>query len=147
MPDICHIIVAGNTMEPREMVWSHEGAGRRGNKKCLEVKRMTEFETIITELVVNGGNGRSKALEAVRAARRGQMEQARKLLKESEEAIARAHQFQTTMLQESLNMETGEAKEGVSLLVVHGQDHLMDAMVVRDLVSEMIEMYDLIHQK
>lgn len=108
---------------------------------------MTEFETIITELVVNGGNGRSKALEAVRAARRGQMDQARELLKESGEAIGKAHEFQTTMLQKSLNPETKEAGEGVSLLVVHGQDHLMDAMVVRDLAAEMIEMYEMIHQK
>lgn len=108
---------------------------------------MTEFETIITELVVNGGNGRSKALEAVRAARKGHMDQARELLKESGESIARAHEFQTAMLQESLNMDTGKAKEGVSLLVVHGQDHLMDAMVVRDLASEMIEMYNIIYNK
>ena len=108
---------------------------------------MLELETIITELVVNGGNGRSKAREAVRAARNNQMEQAEALLKESNEAIAKAHEFQTTMLQNSLNMEEGQEEAGVSLLIVHGQDHLMDAMVVRDLAVELIEMYRVIRAK
>lgn len=108
---------------------------------------MTELETIITELVVNGGNGRSKALEAVRAARNNQMERAEELLKESNEAIAKAHEFQTTMLQNSLNLEDGTGENGVNLLVVHGQDHLMDAMVVRDLAVEMIEMYRVMRAK
>lgn len=108
---------------------------------------MTEIEAVITELVVNGGNGRSKALEAIRAARSNDMERADALLKESEEAIAKAHEFQTTMLQKSLNLEDGQGETGVNLLVVHGQDHLMDAMVVRDLAAEMIEMYRLIYGK
>lgn len=108
---------------------------------------MTEMETIITELVVNGGNGRSKALEAVRAARNNDMERAEALLKESNEAIAKAHEFQTSMLQRSLNLETGQGETEVNLLVVHGQDHLMDAMVVRDLAVEMIEMYRVIRAK
>lgn len=108
---------------------------------------MTEMETIITELVVNGGNGRSKALEAVRAARNNEIERAEELLKESNDAIAKAHEFQTSMLQKSLNFESGQGETGVNLLVVHGQDHLMDAMVVRDLAVEMIEMYRMIHKR
>lgn len=75
------------------------------------------------------------------------MEQAEALLKESNEAIAKAHEFQTTMLQNSLNMEEGQEEAGVSLLIVHGQDHLMDAMVVRDLAVELIEMYRVIRAK
>ena len=54
---------------------------------------MTEMETIITELVVNGGNGRSKALEAVRAARNNEIERAEELLKESNDAIAKLMSF------------------------------------------------------
>ena len=108
---------------------------------------MTEMETIITELVVNGGNGRSKALEAVRAARNNEIERAEELLKESNDAIAKAHECQTSMLQKSLNFESGQGETGVNLLVVHGQDHLMDAMVVRDLAVEMIEMYRMIYSR
>ena len=51
------------------------------------------------------------------------------------------------MLQKSLNFESGQGDAGVNLLVVHGQDHLMDAMVVRDLAVEMIEMYRMIYSR
>ena len=51
------------------------------------------------------------------------------------------------MLQKSLNFESGQGETGVNLLVVHGQDHLMDAMVVRDLAVEMIEMYRMIYSR
>lgn len=107
---------------------------------------MEQMETIIMELVVNGGNARSKALEAIKAARNNEMELAEKLMEECEEAITKAHAFQTSTIQSTLDPENEEKME-VSLLFVHGQDHLMDAMVVRDLAREMIEMYRLIHSK
>lgn len=107
---------------------------------------MTEetMESIITELVVMGGNGRGKALEAIRAAKAGEFEKAGKLLSESDAFIAKAHNYQTSFIQEALNEEENTA--GVSLLMVHGQDHLMDAMVVNDLAKEMIEMYRMIYE-
>lgn len=101
------------------------------------------MEEIITELVVNGGDARSKALEALKAAREKDFEKAEELLKLSDESILRAHEFQTNLIQSALNMES-EEESYASLLMVHGQDHLMDAMVVRDLAKEMLEMYRMI---
>ena len=105
---------------------------------------MTEqkMESIITELVVNGGDARGKALLAIRAARENDMEKAELLMEECGKALNAAHEFQTSLIQETLN---GEEEAGASLIMVHGQDHLMDAMVVRDLALEMIEMYRVIH--
>ena len=67
-------------------------------------------------------------------------------MQECNEAIGKAHQFQTELLQKSLNLDSKDSTP-VNLLVVHGQDHLMDAMVVRDLAVEMIEMYRLIYSR
>ncbi len=105
---------------------------------------MTEntMETIITELVVNGGDARGKALGAVKAARENDMEKAEELMEECNEALLKAHNFQTSFIQESL---AADDNSPASLLMVHGQDHLMDAMVVRDLANEMIEMYKVIY--
>ena len=47
-----------------------------------------------------------------------------------------AHEVQTELIQNELN---GKGID-ISLLVVHSQDHLMCAMVVIDLVKEMVEM-------
>lgn len=108
---------------------------------------MTEsmMESIITELVVTGGDARAKALEAIKAARKNDMDQAEILIKECNAALTEAHNFQTSFIQEALNDEKGENVPG-GLLMVHGQDHLMDAMVVRDLAKEMIEMYKSINE-
>ena len=82
-------------------------------------------EMAIMNLVVNSGNARSLALEAFRDARAGKFEDAEAKLKEADEVI-----------QNELN---GKGID-ISLLVVHSQDHLMCAMVVIDLVKEMVEM-------
>lgn len=104
-------------------------------------------EEIVSELVVNGGDARSKAISAIQEAKKNHMEAAERLLEECTEALNNAHRFQTDLIQRSL--DDGESKvqldDNVSLLMVHGQDHLMDAMVVRDLATEMVEMYKIIY--
>lgn len=102
------------------------------------------LEKIIMELIVNGGNAKSKSLEAVKAAKQGNFELAEKNMKEAREALENAHEFQTALIQ---GEASGESKLEVSLLIVHGQDHLMNAMTTKDLAIEMIEMYKIIHNK
>ncbi len=99
-------------------------------------------EKIVMELVVNGGDARSKAMAALRAARANRMDEAETLMRESQDALVRAHNFQTSIIQESLEDEDSYA----SLIMVHGQDHLMTAMVVKDLAEEMIGMYKMLYQ-
>lgn len=96
------------------------------------------FEEIVTELVVNGGNARSKALEAIKAAKEGKFELAGERIQEANEALVKAHEFQTNIIQAEA---AKEASIEVTLLMVHGQDHLMNAMTVRDLAIEMIALY------
>ncbi len=101
-----------------------------------------KLESVITELVVNGGNARANALEAIHAAKEKNFPQAEKLMEECKEALNKAHQFQTSLIQDTLD---SDQESGADLLMVHGQDHLMDAMVVRDLAEELIEMYHIIY--
>lgn len=93
-------------------------------------------EIAIMNLVVNSGNARSLALEAFRDARAGKFKDAEAKLKEADEVLLGAHEVQTELIQNELN---GKGID-ISLLVVHSQDHLMCAMVVIDLVKEMVEM-------
>ena len=90
-------------------------------------------EDIVMNLVCNGGDCRSKALEAIQAARKGDFEQADAL-----KSMHLAHNFQTELIQAEMREDESEKAE-LSLLMVHGQDHLMDGMVVYDLASEIIE--------
>ena len=63
---------------------------------------------------------------------------AKEKIKEANEALNKAHNFQTSLIQQEAS---GKGVE-ISLLMVHAQDHLMNAMTVRDLAQEMISMYE-----
>lgn len=57
-------------------------------------------EDIVMELVANGGDARSKALEAIEAAKEGNFDEAEKCLEESQASLTKAHNFQTSIIQE-----------------------------------------------
>ncbi|MFW2491221.1 PTS lactose/cellobiose transporter subunit IIA [Clostridium chromiireducens] len=97
---------------------------------------IVSMDQIIMELVVNGGNARSKSMAAIKAARGGDFELAKEKLKEANEALNKAHDFQTSLIQK----EAAGESVGISLLMVHAQDHLMNAMTIRDLAKEMVSM-------
>ena len=98
---------------------------------------MDNQSEIIMGLIANGGNARSLAMQAIYAAKAGNFEEAQELLKASNESILQAHNMQTQLLTKEANGERSE----VSLLMVHAQDHLMNAMTVKDLATEIVDIY------
>ena len=96
-----------------------------------------QYDEIVMNLVVEGGNARSLAMEAIQAAKKGDFAQADQRMKECEEALVEAHNTQTEMIQAEIRGD----HIPVMLLMVHAQDHLMDAMVVKDLAAEIIDLY------
>lgn len=94
-----------------------------------------EYEKVATELIANAGMARSNMLSAINAAREGDFEKVVELKKEADEFLTQAHFSQTTLLQQEVR---GEAME-VTLLMVHAQDHLMTAITVKELASELIK--------
>lgn len=96
------------------------------------------MEEIIMQLIANGGDARSKAMEAISKAKSGDINGAKELIEEASEAIDRAHDFQTQLIQD----EAGGNKVEISLLMVHAQDHFMNAMTVRDLAIEFVDLYE-----
>jgi cellobiose PTS system EIIA component len=100
-------------------------------------------EKIIFQLILHGGNGRSHAMEAIAAAKRGDFAEARKQLQKAGEELHAAHRIQTTLIQ---NEAKGQ-NENVTLLMVHAQDHLMNAITVKELANEFVELYETLQHK
>ncbi|MBK0348305.1 PTS lactose/cellobiose transporter subunit IIA [Aerococcaceae bacterium zg-ZJ1578] len=96
-----------------------------------------EKTDVIMGLIVNGGNARSLAMKAIYAAKRKEYEEAEKLLTECNEFLVKAHHAQT----ELLTKEAGGEKTDITLLLIHAQDHLMNAMTVKDMAIEFVELY------
>lgn len=95
-----------------------------------------ELEFTVMELVVNSGAARSSALEAISCAGKGDMEGAEACMKAASEQLLAAHEVQTEMIQEEIR---GNRME-ISLLMVHAQDHLMNALTVRDLAEQIVQL-------
>lgn len=96
-----------------------------------------DIEQTIMELLVTAGSARSDSLMAIQAARKNDFEQAKILLDEAKAAINQAHKIQTNLI----GIDEGEGKLKVTLIVVHAQDHLMNAMVIQDLAQDFIELF------
>ncbi|MEW9122864.1 MAG: PTS lactose/cellobiose transporter subunit IIA [Thermotaleaceae bacterium] len=98
---------------------------------------MNQQETIL-QIILHGGNARSLSMEGISLAKQGHLEEAREKIEEAVEALHLAHRTQTQLIQE----EAKGQKTEVSLLLIHAQDHLMNAMTVKDLAKEFIDLYE-----
>ncbi|PAE37892.1 PTS lactose/cellobiose transporter subunit IIA [Bacillus sp. 7884-1] len=100
-------------------------------------------EQTIFQIILHGGNGKSSSMEAIAAAKEGNFVEANKKLKQASEALNEAHHVQTQLIQNEVN----GAKSEVSLLMVHAQDHLMNALTVRDLATVIVDLYETVSKK
>lgn len=97
-----------------------------------------EVTMIGFEIVAYAGDARSSLIEAINAARDGEYDKAEELVEEADESIKQAHNTQTDILAKEASGEDLE----LSFIMVHGQDHLMTTILLRDLVEHMIELYN-----
>lgn len=92
-------------------------------------------EQEIMQIITTGGDARAKYLSALQEARKGNWIEVDELLKQAEVSLNEAHKIQTSLIQREIR---GEAVD-TSLLMIHAQDHLMNAITVKDLVCEMLQ--------
>ena len=102
-----------------------------------------ELELTVMELVVNSGAARSSALEAVACAGKGDMEGAKACMEAASSQLLAAHEVQTEMIQEEIRGNRTE----VTLLMVHAQDHLMNALTVKDLAEQIVKLCQIIREE
>lgn len=96
-----------------------------------------DIEAVAMAIVGNAGESRALSYEALRAAKKGEFENANKLLDEAKERMYVAHSVQTELI---CNEADGKGIE-INLLMIHAQDHLMNAILARELVEELIEVH------
>ena len=95
------------------------------------------MESTVMELIINAGEARSFAMQALRAAKQGDWALVNEQLAEASAASKRAHDVQTTLI----GMDEGCGKIPVNLIMVHAQDHIMTSMLAREMIEELIELH------
>jgi len=98
---------------------------------------MIVLEDAVMEIIVNAGQSRSLCFEALQAARDGNFNEANSLLREADGYARDAHKIQTRLIEQ----DAGEARQPMTLIMVHAQDHLMTSLLARELAGEIIHLY------
>ena len=89
------------------------------------------------EIVAYAGDARSKLLEALNAAQAGEFDRAESLVEEANACIIEAHHAQTNLL----TKEASGEDLAYSVTMMHGQDHLMTTILLKDMMHHLIELY------
>lgn len=97
----------------------------------------------IFSIILHGGNARSLAMEAILKAKEGDISSAKKNLEQAEEELILSHNIQTKLIQQ----EAAGSKIEITLLTIHAQDHFMNAMTVKELANEFIDLYEKLYRK
>lgn len=95
------------------------------------------------QIIMNSGEARSMAMEAIANAKEGKVDEARQLVKDARTEIHKAHKHQTQLIQGEANGQKNE----VTVLLIHSQDHLMNGMTVLDMAEQFIDLYEMIHEQ
>ncbi|WP_257281863.1 PTS lactose/cellobiose transporter subunit IIA [Endozoicomonas sp. ISHI1] len=100
-------------------------------------------ESAVIEIIINSGQARSCAYEALSKAKAGDYEGAEEMIAHAREAAKGAQRIQTQLIEE----DQGEGKRPMTLVMVHAQDHLMTSMLAQEMVQELITLHKKIDQK
>nr|WP_314349689.1 PTS lactose/cellobiose transporter subunit IIA [Granulicatella elegans] len=96
-------------------------------------------EQEIIQIIANSGESKMKSFEALKCLKNKDFKKARELLKESRFIDLEAHNAQTKIIAQALDPD---AKEAVTLLMVHAQDHYMTSQLARDLIEALIDVFE-----
>lgn len=99
---------------------------------------MEGMELTCFQIISFTGTARSIYIEAIEEAKKGNIEKAKQMIKEGEDAFNQGHEIHTKMIQEEANGKSIE----VPILLVHAEDQLMSAESFKILANQFIDLYE-----
>jgi len=96
-----------------------------------------ELQMLGFEIVAYSGDARSSLLKLLKEVRSGNFENVEEGLKSADDNLSLAHNAQTRILAE----EAGGQDLEIGFIFIHGQDHLMTTLLLRDLIQDFVELY------
>jgi len=101
------------------------------------------LEKMIFTIISYSGDAKNLFMEAIKYAKNNQDEEVKSCLREADEKLTKAHLKQSELIKLESNGEEIEH----SILLTHGQDHLMSASLLKDLAKEIIDLHQKINNK
>lgn len=105
---------------------------------ALEAVELAAFQ-----LISLSGDAIDCYFEALRHHKTGNIPEREACMAKGEEQMHKAHKIQTDFISE----EASGNCPPYSLVMVHAQDYMMNTIIIKKLVEEMMEMYDYVNQR
>jgi PTS system cellobiose-specific IIA component len=99
-------------------------------------------ETAAFMIISKGGDASSKYFKAFDRAQKGFIDEAKALCELAKVELEEAHKIQTKIIQAEAR---GEGFD-LGVLMVHAQDHLMNAMLVKEMANHIIHLYEQVNR-
>lgn len=90
------------------------------------------------EIVAYSGDARSTLLDLLKQVRSGNFANVETMLNDADQNLNLAHKAQTDILAQEAQGQDMD----MGFIFIHGQDHLMTTILLRDLIVDMIELYE-----
>lgn len=96
-----------------------------------------EMNMLGFQIVAYAGDARSSLLKLIREVRNGEFQNVETLLDDADTSLKQAHNAQT----EVLAKEAGGEDVELGFIFIHGQDHLMTTILLRELAEDFVNLY------
>ncbi|EOT41471.1 PTS lactose/cellobiose transporter subunit IIA [Enterococcus dispar] len=96
-----------------------------------------EMNMLGFQIVAYAGDARSSLLKLIREVRNGEFQNVETLLADADTSLKQAHNAQT----EVLAKEAGGEDVELGFIFIHGQDHLMTTILLRELAEDFVNLY------
>lgn len=104
---------------------------------------MEGLELICFEIISSVGSAKSSYMEAIEFAKKNEFIEAYQKIEEGDEAATAGHQAHMNLI----SKECDGQPTGVTLLLLHAEDQLISAEIIKVLALEVIELYKKIEDK
>ena len=98
---------------------------------------MEGLELVSFQIIAAAGSARSSYVEALQAAKNGNFEEAEALIKQGDADFVEAHHVHAELIQKF----AGGEDPGANILLIHAEDQVMSAEVLKLMALEFIELY------
>ena len=98
---------------------------------------MESMELISFQIISAVGTARSMYIEAIQEAKKGNFDEAEKLIEDGAKTFLGGHKAHASLIQKEASGENVE----FSLLLMHAEDQLMSAETMKIIAQEIIELY------
>jgi PTS system cellobiose-specific IIA component len=98
---------------------------------------MEGLELVSFQIIAAAGSARSSYVEALQAAKQGNFEEAEAMIKQGDADFVEAHHVHAELIQKF----AGGEDPGANILLIHAEDQVMSAEVLKLMALEFIDLY------